>query len=339
MSLVTAERRRLFKRRFTKWMLVIGVLILTAIAVGMFFANQKRDANSLAEAQRRADEQYTQMVRQLESEKAACERSAATTGKPDPNRFPPDCEMLQPPTREQAANPEWFLAPTFDFKRQFGLMLVVWTAIVAMCAFVIGASYVGAEWNSGGMMNLLLWRPRRLQVFATKLGTLLGGLLAVALVLGAAWTGVFWLIATYRGTTAKMTPGTWESLALTGARGIGLILIAGAVGFAVASLGRHTAMALGAAIVLIVVFQFGLGIALSIAAVRFPEAYLLPTYIGAWMLKSVTLEDWRSCNFSGGECRPNTMEITWQDSALLFGITATLLIALAAWAMRKRDIT
>jgi hypothetical protein len=338
MSLLTAERRRLFKRRFTKWMTVIGVLILAAIAVGMFFANQKRDANSLAEAQRRADQEYQRTVQFVEAERAACER-AKESGNTDSRRFPSDCSVIEPPTREQAANPEWFLRPTFDFKRNYGVMVLVYTAILAMVAFVIGASYVGAEWNSGGMMNLLLWQPRRLKVFATKLATLLGGLLAISLVLGAVWTGVFWLIGTYRGTTAGMTQGTWESLALTGARGIGLILIAGTVGFAVASLGRHTAMALGAAIVLIVVFQFGLGIALGIAQVRFPEAYLLPTYIGAWMLKEIPLEDWRSCNFTQGECRPDTMVITWQDSGLIFGITTIVLIALAAWAMRKRDIT
>ena len=40
---------------------------------------------------------------------------------------------------------------------------------------MIGASFVGAEWNSGGMMNLLLWRPQRLKVLSTKLAALLAG--------------------------------------------------------------------------------------------------------------------------------------------------------------------
>ena len=37
-------------------------------------------------------------------------------------------------------------------------------AILALVGFVIGASFVGAEWSTGGMMNLLLWRPKRLTV-------------------------------------------------------------------------------------------------------------------------------------------------------------------------------
>src|SRR5204863_19871 len=57
--------------------------------------------------------------------------------------------------------------------------------------------------------------------------------------------GAFWLIGTYRGTTGKVTTGAWESLGLTGARAVGLGLAAATVGFAIASLGRHTATALG----------------------------------------------------------------------------------------------
>ena len=53
--------------------------------------------------------------------------------------------------------------------------------------------------------------------------------------------------------------------------------MAGAVGFGLASLGRHTAMALGAAIGLVVVFQFGLRHRAALAQVKFAEAWLLPS--------------------------------------------------------------
>ena len=58
-------------------------------------------------------------------------------------------------------------------------MITTLAALLALVAFVIGASFVGAEWNSGGMMNLLLWRPQRLQVLGTKLAALLVGLTAL----------------------------------------------------------------------------------------------------------------------------------------------------------------
>ena len=77
-------------------------------------------------------------------------------------------------------------------------------------------------------------------------------------------------------------------------------------------------MALGGVVAVMVVFQFGLGILLEMASVRWAEAWLLPTYLLAWMTKKVTLQDYDSCNFSySGECNPPTLDITWQQSSVL----------------------
>jgi len=54
-------------------------------------------------------------------------------------------------------------------------MVTTFAAVLALVAYIVGASFVGAEWSSGGMMNLLLWRPRRLQVLGTKLAVLRRG--------------------------------------------------------------------------------------------------------------------------------------------------------------------
>lgn len=338
MSLVRAERRRLIKRRFTRYMLLIGVLVLGAVAIGTFMTNTKVGPERTAAAQRDADRSYQEQLRHFERFKTECKR-AQETKSADAKNFPPDCEELQPPSKEESANIEWFMPATFEFKKEFQRTIGIFAAILVMVGFVVGASYIGAEWNTGGMMNLLLWRPKRLQVFLTKLGTLLTGMLTASVVLGALWTAAFWLIATFRGTTAKMTSGTWQSLALTGTRAIALILIATTIGFAAASIGRHTAMALGAAIGVIVVGQFGLGIALGLANVKFVEAYLLPTYVLAWIDKKVKLENYRACSYVAGECNPETKIITWEQSSLLFGITTVVILAVALWTMRRRDIT
>jgi ABC-2 type transport system permease protein len=218
--------------------------------------------------------------------------------------------------------------------------LIAFAAILAMVAFVAGASFVGAEWASGGMMNLLLWRPRRLQVLWTKLAALLSGLTMLTLSAGALWTLGFWLTGRYRGTTASMTAGAWQSFALTGLRALVLILAAGAIGFALASVGRHTAMALGVVLGVGVVVQFGVGIVLSAAEVDFVEAYLLPTYAIAWMSKKLTLEDFDSCvPIPGGGCVSETFDITWQMSGGLMAAAVILLLGAALWTMRSRDIT
>ncbi|WFE51495.1 ABC transporter permease subunit [Micromonospora sp. WMMD1155] len=338
MSLYRTELRRLTKRRFTRYMTLLGLVVLAAVVVGVFFTNQKIDATQLARAERQADQQYQEQVRWSERERAECEK-AKTAGTPNDGRYPDDCSVISPPPREQI-EAAWFLPSTFDFRKTFDETLVPFAAILALVGFVIGASFVGAEWSTGGMMNLLLWRPKRLTVLLTKLAALLTGILAVTLPAAVLWFAGFWAVATFRGSTEEMTSGAWQSFALTGLRGVALVLVITTIGFALASLGRHTAMALGGVVALMVVGQFGLGILLSMASVKFAEAWLLPTYALAWMTKTVTLQNWNSCEATYyGECKPETMDITWQQSSVLFSVGLVVILGAALWAMRRRDIS
>nr|MDT0660233.1 ABC transporter permease subunit [Micromonospora sp. DSM 115978] len=337
MSLFTTELRRLVKRRFVRYMTLAGLLVLLAVVAGTFLTNEKIGADQIAAAERTAEQEYQNNLRYTEEARQDCERAKAD-GTATEDRYPADCADIADPPRD-AFQAEWYMPATFEFKDEFGSTVTTLAAILALVGFVVGASFVGAEWSTGGMMNLLLWRPRRLQVLLTKLAALLAGLFAVTVVTAAAWTAAFWAIGSMRGTTAGMTAGTWQSFALTGLRGAVLVLIASAVGFAVASFGRHTALALGGAIGVIVVGQFGLGILLSMANVKFIEAWLLPTYLLAWMDKSVELENWNACNFSMGQCEPDKLELTWQHSSLLFGVALLISLGAATWAMRSRDIT
>jgi uncharacterized membrane protein YciS (DUF1049 family) len=338
MSLIRAEARRLAKRRVTRFMLAFVVLALAVIAVSFIFASEKIGPEQQAAAVAEAQQQEQEQVRSAEQERAQCE-AAKKSGTPDP-RFPADmdCSVITPPPAG-TVDPAWFLPYQFDFRKDFGTFISVFAGVLGLFAFIVGASYVGAEWSTGGMMNLLLWRPRRLSVLLTKLGVLLGAVLGIGVVLGALWTAIFWLIGRYDGVTGRMTQGVWESFALTGLRGIGLALAMAAAAFGLASLGRHTAMALGAAVGVGVVSEIGLRIALLIAQVKFPDRYALSTYALAWFEKKWKLEDYNACNFTNGECLPATFTVTWQQSAAVFGIGTAVILAAALWSMRSRDIT
>ncbi|WP_320069165.1 ABC transporter permease subunit [Micromonospora sp. RTGN7] len=338
MSLYRTELRRLGKRRLTRWATLLGLLVLGAVLVGVFFTNQKIDAEQQAIAKSRAEQQHQDQVREAERERAACVQAKASGQDQPEGRYPTDCAMIEAPPRESVET-QWFLPSTFDFRLSFEEMVITFTSIVALIGFVVGASFVGAEWNSGGMMNLLLWRPRRLTVLLTKLAALLTGLVAVSVAALVVWTAGFWAVATLRGSTAKMTSGAWQSFALTELRGLALIVVAATLGFALASLGRHTAMALGGAIGLVVVGQFGLGIIMQMAGARFLEAWLLPTYVLAWMQKKVTLEDWESCNATYyGECKPDTLDVTWGHASILLVFGLVTILGAALVTMRRRDI-
>ncbi|XTZ16286.1 ABC transporter permease subunit [Micromonospora echinospora] len=337
MSLYVTELRRLGKRRFTRYMTLIGLLVLLAVAVGTFLTNQKIGPEQRAAAERSAQAQYEVMVRDSQRERDACERAEAA-GEPKDGRYPDDCSVITPQPRE-SFEAQWFLPSTFDFRSNFGETLVTYAAILGLIAFVIGASFVGAEWSTGGMMNLLLWRPKRLHVLLTKLAALLTGVVAVTVLGLLAWTAAFWAVGSFRGSTARMTSGVWQSFALTGLRGFALVVVAAVVGFALASLGRHTAFALGGVLAVGVVGQFGLGVVLALADVKFPEAWLIPTYGLAWMGKEIKLENYDACNFSvSGGCEPDVLTITWQHSSVLLLTGLVLALGAALWSMRRRDI-
>ncbi|MGW0431993.1 ABC transporter permease subunit [Micromonospora sp. NPDC003197] len=336
MSLYVTELRRLFKRRLTRVMLVLLVLGLAAITVSFSVASHKIDPARIAAAEAQAEQDFQRQIKLHEQMVVECE--AAKARGEDVERYGPDCGREYPPLREHF-EAEWYLPFQFEFRGQFGIFISVFCGILALFAFIVGASYVGAEWNTGGMMNLLLWRPKRLSVLFAKLGALLSSVVGIGVVLGALWTTAFWLIGKYDGITGKMTQGVWESFAISGARGLGLVLAVGAIAFGLASLGRHTAMALGVAVGVGVVSEIGLRIALQIAGVRFGDRYVLSTYALAWFDKKFTLYDYRACDFAMGECKPAELLITWQDSALVFGVGTAVVLAAAIWAMRRRDIT
>ena len=151
---------------------------------------------------------------------------------------------------------------------------------------------------------------------------------------------LFVLIANLRGSMDGMTSGAWQSTALTELRALALILVAGAVGFGLASLGRTTALALGATIGAVVVFQFGLVTVLSLARVPFAEAWLLPVWVIAWMQKEIKLENYNSCEFSSvNGCQPDTLTLTWPMAGGLMALAVVLVVGAALWTMRSRDIT
>jgi ABC-2 type transport system permease protein len=335
-SLYTAETRRLVKRRFVK-LVVIGTLaILAAVVVGMYFSNQKLGPAQIADAKVQAQHELEEQTRQIAAERQRCE---AVAGTPEAANYPPDCAQITGPT-ESDITAESFLPPTFDFRQKFGPMVTTLAALLALMAFVIGASFVGAEWHSGGMMNLLLWRPGRIQVLGTKLLALLVGLTALTTVTAAVWTGLFTLVARQRGRLDSMTAGVWRSFALMEVRALVLVLVLGAVGFGLASIGRHTAMALGVAIAVIVLFQFGLGIVLSQVNVKFLEAYLIPTWIDAWLDKKAVLQNFDTCNYSAiNGCQPDTLTITWPMAGGVLALVFVAVVGAAMWTMRTRDIT
>jgi ABC-type transport system involved in multi-copper enzyme maturation permease subunit len=327
MSLLRAERRRFTKRRMIIWTLVIFLGLLATIGSIVFFTTKAVTPEVRAAAQAEADRVYNEQMQFYQQMRARCEQSPSDEM----------CQrgMVQEPQRDwfQA---EQFMPPTFNFRSDAEDFVVTWAILLAMFSFIIGASFVGAEWRSGAMMNLLTWRPKRMQVLGTKLMALLGSLTVFSVLSFGLWTAAMVGIASTHGSMERMTNGAWQSFGLTGLRGLGMILAFAALGFGLASIGRHIGLALGVALGVIILGQFGLMAVLFMAQVPYPEMYLIPSHLQAWMEKRVEIQDPFAIS---SPLEPAHVRIlSFGDSGSIGLAVVAVVLAVAFYTMRRRDI-
>ena len=144
-----------------------------------------------------------------------------------------------------------------------------------------------------------------------------------------------------RGDASHVTGGLLTSLALADVRVLALTSACTAAGFAIASYGRHTSAALGAAIGYIVVIEVVLRIVLTAARISRPQRFYLTSYVIAWLNKTTsyaTGNDCRTMTFGGG-CRPTSWSIGMGHSAALIATIVVVSLAAAFYTLHRRDIT
>jgi ABC-2 type transport system permease protein len=245
-----------------------------------------------------------------------------------------DCEAMNPARVDR----EDFLYGVFVFEREIRPLMYFLVAFLALFGFLVGASYVGADLNSGGMTNLLLWRPKRMTVLGTKLGTLLAAMLIGSVVASALYLGAFWMIAQTGGLPGDLDGDFWRWMGLTSGRGLALILGVTALGFSIATLGRHTAAALGAVAAYLIVWEIGARIVLDIVEAGRPEQWMMSTYVGAWMSGAIQLYDRNACTgITFGVC-DGSYTLTWVHAAAVLGVLFVGFAAGAFATFRRRDL-
>ena len=117
-----------------------------------------------------------------------------------------------------------------------------------------------------------------------------------------------------------MTDGDfWPSLGLIWFRGVVLVLFAAAAGFAIATLGRRTAAALGAVTAYAVVWELGLRVVMEVVNMPRAEDWMLSTYLDAWLTGEARLADATVCSGVTGYC-DGSYQLGW-------GLGLTVLLA------------
>lgn len=333
MNLVKAELRRLLSRRFVR---VLTILLIGVFGITIFVtmgssrtptADDWYSARLTATSENQVRQQiYRECLSAHEADASVVERA----------KFPDRCEYAE-------AQPEDFLYDTYVFRKSIKPLIGFLAAYLALFGFLIGATFVGAELSSGGMTNLLLWRPRRGQVLGAKLGVLLGAVGIFSVLFSAVYIGTFYGIAQATGYVGSLDSAFLSDMYLTAVRGLALVLVVTACAFGVATLGRHTATSLGLATAYVVVWEGGARLMMELLNANAPDPWFLSTYVGAWMTGKLSLYQ-----RYGGPCMDvatgdsfdcsNSYVIYWWHGAIVLAALLAVFVGGAFAVFRRRDL-
>lgn len=194
--------------------------------------------------------------------------------------------------------------------------------IVIVIGLVIGASMVGASWQTGTITTILTWEPRRIRWLASRLIATAVGVFVVTLFLVALLAALLALGASIRGSTAT-DPGWAGDLLATMLRISAVVAAVGIIGSAVATIGRNTAAALGAVFVYLAVLE---------SLVRGFRPLLSRFMLGD---STAILISGRSLEVSAGQ---TSIVLTVVHAATVVAVYVVVLIALALVMLRARDV-
>jgi ABC-2 type transport system permease protein len=226
-TLIGIEIRRLLARRLFRILIALSLLGIAIAGIVVFFRSSDEPPPS-------SEVVVTDPL--LEAEIDRCQRGEfgpLPGGEAQPSRR--ECiEFMD----IRNPDPRYHLADVRD-------TFMGTTVPLAVMAWLLGASFIGAEWQKGTMATTLLWEPRRIRLVAAKViaccATIFVVFVTLQIVLALALTPAGLL----RGTTEGIG-GEWlRSTAGVLARGGIVAVVAAMIGFSIAGLGRNTAAALG----------------------------------------------------------------------------------------------
>jgi ABC-2 type transport system permease protein len=247
MRLVVAELRRIAARRLVRLTVVLAAL---GIALGGVAAFVWSDALPEQVYQQRVVEAKARQVAQ-EAQIDSCLRAHGVTPGEE---FSDEVAAACFPAKGFARADD----PRFHRNRLRGVLQGV-SGALAVIAWGLGASLVGAEFASRSMTTLLTWETRRGRVFLAKVVAAVAAMTVFALLVLVLVSLAMWPALAFHGGPLRPNDPTVATLAGTIARGTALSALASAMGFAIATIGRNTAAALGVGFAYIIVLENILG--------------------------------------------------------------------------------
>lgn len=238
MSLLKVEVRRFLSRRLFRVLSLLVVLGFIAAGVGIFISSDNSpEAVAQVETERRRQVEFC--LESFESQPQG-QPSMLPEGQ-DPEEF---CE-------EEGA---YVSDPRFRYE-DLQEILPGLSFIFVSLAWLMGASFIGAEWHHRTLTTLLTWEPRRARVIAVKAAVVAVLTFVWIALLQAFFAAAVYPAAAFQGTLAGVDADFWGEVLEVGGRIGATACIAGLMGFALATAGRNTAAALGVGFVYLAIVE------------------------------------------------------------------------------------
>ncbi|WP_347060461.1 hypothetical protein ABC795_08020 [Blastococcus sp. HT6-30] len=321
-SLFRAELHRFTARRFIHVLLGLGVLgWLAAVVLGLLNFGEPTDADVAA-----ARERMEEVIASEEAWRAECATQAEEVGQPVE-------QFCGPPLDTSTWRVEDYLTTApFDLADAGQAGAIGFAAAAAVLAFLIGATWIGAEWSTRTIVALLFWVPNRLRVIGTKIGVLVLAALVIGLAAQAAWLAMAWILRTLVGTGNPLPEGFWGELLAAQGRGVVLAVLVALIGFGLANLVRNTGAALGVGFVYFAIVETALRIYDPLL-----DRWLLSTNAVALVVPGgVPVIDYSVV--STGPQGPPSYLVTNLQGGLVVGAFAALVLGAGVWLFARRDL-
>ena len=321
LRLVGAELARLRSRRLT---LAAALLVLAAVGLFQLAVNAEVSPPSAADVTEQR-QYYEQAHTEWEQTHVAQEKDCLDSGGSQE-----DCVWPEPTPEDYSLT-----ASTFADVAPPAVQLSAYVTLLA--SFLVGASFVGAEYSTGSLANWLTFVPQRLKVYGSKLvavalGSAVGGTLASFLMLG--------LVALITRAHGGGLVGLGESAATAG-RAVPVAVLAGVAGFTFALLTRHTVAALGIALGYLVLSAV-LGTLASNA--EGPLGWLPPwlpeNNLAAFLEHGTTYQQYvETVTAEGTSGDSIEKHVSFGHSAAYWAVLLVVAVVSGALVFRRRDVT
>jgi len=236
-GLLRAEIRRLTSRRLARFAAIgfLAIMLITQVVAAVHSNRDVEGAHRKAEAAAARDNDPALHFRE-------CERMKADGG------LPPEVDCANFSFGGGSGNADdYYVDPRLSGKEWIPAASQAVTVGAAIIAFIVGASFIGAEWHAGTLQALLFWEPRRGRVLLAKVL----GLVTVVVAYTAAMHAVVWalsmLVVSTRGSTEGLTSGLQQANFLAMLRGLFVASATSLLAFSIAGIARVTSAALGVA--------------------------------------------------------------------------------------------